>query len=150
MRKLETRVQVICYLIVVEKRRGRVSQQRETDTERGDQRQTDSDRDGEVEKQRKNEGDTYVKRDSVFGGVRSISLLLRCQLYFNHLHFLMFSSNYYPPVYCSRLLFCHLHLSVFPLTPRTLLVTDIADCQPRDSQAVPHASQTKCIATCLQ
>lgn len=49
MRKLEAGVQVIFYLIVVEKRR--VSQQRETERELRDQRQTDTDRDGEVEKQ---------------------------------------------------------------------------------------------------
>lgn len=34
VRKLETRVQVIFYLIVVEERIGRVSQQRETEAER--------------------------------------------------------------------------------------------------------------------
>ncbi len=102
--------------------------------ELGDQRQTDSDRDGEVEKQRKKEGNRYVKRDSsVFGEVRSISLLLRCQHYFSHPHFLMFSSSYYPPVYCSLLLFRHLHLSVFSLIPRAFLVTDSTNCQCRGS-----------------
>ncbi len=102
--------------------------------ELGDQRQTDCDRDGEVEKQRKKEGNRYVKRDSsVFGEVRSISLLLRCQHYFSHPHFLMFSLSYYPPVYCSLLLFRHLHLSVFSLIPRDFLVTDSTNCQCRGS-----------------
>lgn len=49
---------------------------------------------------------TNVKRDSsVFGGVKSISFLLRCQLYFSHPHFLIFQ------LFCGRILFTSFVLS---------------------------------------
>lgn len=99
VRKFRTRVQVIFYLIVVEKRIGRVSQQRDRT---GDQRQTEWQRWRGWETGKK-EGDRYVKRDfSVLGGVRSISLLHQCQLYFTHLCFLMFLFQ----LLFSHMLFC--------------------------------------------
>lgn len=82
--KLETRVQVIFYLIVVEKW---VSKERESWEIKGKQKVTEMERLRNSERMKA----TNVKRDSsVFGGVKSISFLLRCQLYFSHPHFLIF------------------------------------------------------------